>query len=115
MDFAWDIAWWWCCLNPRESGVLRGTIEGIALTLDVGIPLTIWDGFWLPYGGNGAAVRSAFLSIYKLEIVTIEVGEPPVPVDVVRALFPLDYASWALFLLTPEAACSSGCQQSTVL
>lgn len=112
--FAWDIGYWYCCLNPREQGVLRGTIMGIAETLNVGIPKIVWDFFWLPYGGDSEAVRLAFLATYRLEIVTIPLGEPPIDETVVRALYPLDYASWFLFLLSPEAACIGGCQQSRV-
>ena len=112
--FAWDIAFWFCCLNPRENGVLRSTIEGIALTVNVGIPLEAWNAFWLPYVGNGTAVRDAFRAVFQLEIVTIMVGDPPIPLEVVRTIDPVAYASWTLFLLTPEAACISGCQQSTV-
>jgi len=112
--FAWDIPFWWCCLNPREREVLRATIEALALTFWVGIPVEIWDGFWLIHSSNGQAVRDAFLSIYKLEIVTIVVDPELPPVDVVRARFALDYGSWLLFLAEPEAACLAGCEQSTV-
>lgn len=112
--FEWDIGFWYCCLNDREQGVLRGTIMALAETLYVGVPKPIWDAFWLPYLGTGQAVRDAFLSIYRLKIVTIEVGEPPVPLDVVRSDDVPLYVSWGLFLLTPEAACLGGCQQSTV-
>lgn len=106
------IGWWFCCLNPREREVLRATIEGLALTLYVGIPLSLWDGFWLIYLYHGAAMRAAFLDIYRLEIVEIELGEPPVPVQVVRPLNESEYVDWLVFILTPDAACVDGCQQS---
>lgn len=106
------IDWWWCCIHPREQGVLRGTIMGIAETLNVGIPTAIWDAFWLPYTPSGAAMRAAFLSIYGLETVTVVVDPELPPVEVVRALDGLRYAAWMVFLLTPPAACSGGCQQS---
>lgn len=112
--FAWDIAFWFCCLNPREREVLRLTVEGLILTVNVGIPLAAWDLFWFTYSPNGDALRVAFRSLYKLEIGTILVGEPPVPVD---AVVSTDYAtvlSWGLFLLTLDAVCSDGCEQSTV-
>lgn len=112
--FAWDIAFWFCCLNPREREVLRLTIEGLILTVNVGIPVAAWDLFWVVFPDNGAAVRAAFLTTYRLSIVTIEVGDPPVPVDVVQADEYTSIISWALFLLEPEAACVEGCQQSTV-
>lgn len=87
---------------------------GIAETVNVGIPVPIWLAFWLPYPGVSDEVRSAFLDTYRLRIVTIEVGDPPLPVDVVQAYEGADYVAWAVFLLTPEAACSSGCGQSVV-
>lgn len=112
--FAWDIGYWWCCLNLREQGVLRGTIIGLFDTLQVGIPTVLWDAFWLPYGGYNAEVKEAFVSIYRLEIVTIPLGEPPEDVSVMRARDPLQYLSWAAFLLTEQAACFDGCEQSRV-
>lgn len=107
-----DIGFWYCCLNDREQGVLRGTIMALAETLYVGVPKEIWDAFWLPYTGTGAAVRQAFLTIYGLKIVTIEVGDPPLPVEVVRSDDVAGYAFAFAFLLTPAAACIGGCQQS---
>jgi hypothetical protein len=112
--FEWDIGWWWCCLNPREREVLRATIEGLALTLYVGIPVAVWDAFWLIHPDNGQAVRDAFLIIYRLRIDTILVGEPPVPVDVVLTDEVITYASWLLFLATTGALCGDGCQQSVL-
>lgn len=110
--FAWEIGFWYCCLNPREQGVLRATIMGIAETLNIGIPLPLWSAFWLIYGGWNEEVQLSFLATYRLEIVTIEVGDPVELLDVVRAKVPADYASWVLFLLTPSAACIGGCLQS---
>lgn len=106
------IEWWFCCLNPRERGVLRSTILGIAETLNVGIPVAIWGAFWLPYSPSGEAMREAFRSVYMLEIVTIVIDPELPPVDVVRSTDGLQYAVWAVFLLTPGAACLAGCQQS---
>lgn len=112
--FEWDIGWWWCCLNPREREVLRGTIEGLFLTLNVGIPLPVWDAFWLVHPDNGQAVRDAFRATYKLGIDTILVGEPPVPVEVVVSNEFVLIISWMTFLGFPASACLEGCQQSTV-
>lgn len=110
----WNIAFWFCCLNPREREVLRLTVEGLILTVGVGIPVPVWDVFWLTYTPNGAALREAFLHTYRFSIGTIAVGEPPLPVDVVVAD---DYSLvllWAVYLLLPGATCVDGCQQSTV-
>lgn len=109
-----NIAYWFCCLNPREREVLRATVECWALSLGVGCPKAVWDGFWLIHPDVSPAVVAAFLAIYQLKIVTIEVGDPPVPVEVVTPLFPLAYAAFAVYLASPEAACFGGCLQSTV-
>lgn len=110
--FAWEIGWWFCCLNPRERGVLRATIVGIAETLNVGIPLGLWVAYWALYPAVSAETQVAFLRIYRLEIVTIVIDPEQPPVDVVRALDPWVFESWAVFLLTAEAACLDGCEQS---
>lgn len=107
-----NIEWWWCCLHPLERSVLRATIEGEALTIYQGIPLELWNTFWISLYPNGQAMRDAFLIIYGLRIVTIEIGEPPVPVEVVQPIYPLQYAAWFVFIFTPAAACLDGCQQS---
>lgn len=103
---------WFCCLNPRERAVLRLTIEGVALTLNVGIPREVWELFWATSAPNGQALRDAFLVIYGLEIVTI--GEGDEQQEVIRAIssFVALYAAWALYLVSPSAACIAGCQQT---
>lgn len=103
---------WFCCLNPRERSVLRASIEGLLLTLWIGIPSDLWEAFWFGEPQSGAAVRSAFLSIYGLEIVTIVPTEGEPAVEVVRPVDLVQWVSWSLFLLTPAAACLSGCQLS---
>lgn len=110
--FAWDIGWWWCCLNPRERSVLHSTIEALSLTVWVGIPVSLWDSFWLIQTGVSPRVKEAFRYTYKLEIVTIVLeGEE---VAVIRPVggYLLDWASWLAFILTPDAACVGGCGQS---
>lgn len=107
-----EIGYWFCCLNPREREVLRLTIEGLALTLYVGVPVAVWDTFWFGFSDSGESVREAFLWVYLLHIGTIMVDE--VPVDVVQAdteALAL-YVSWALWLLEPAASCPDGCEQS---
>lgn len=110
----WDIGFWYCCIHPRERAVLNATIEGLVITLNEGIPLDLWDAFWSPWSGNGEAVRAAFRSIYKLEIVEIVVDPELPPIEAVRARDGVVIALWGAFLLTPAAACVGGCQQSTV-
>jgi len=92
--------------------VLNATIAGLAATLYVGIPVDIWDALWSIYSPNGEQMRVAFRDIYGLSIVTIMVGDPPVPVDVVQAEDVVTYAAWFVFSLSDEAVCSEGCEQS---
>jgi len=110
----WDIGFWYCCIHPRERAVLAATIEGLVITLNEGIPLALWNAFWLPWAGNGEAVRTAFLSVYQFEIVEIVVDPEFPPIEAVRAKDGLVVVLWGVFLLTPPAACLEGCQQSTV-
>lgn len=112
--FAWDIQLWYCCLNVRERQVLRNTVEGLLLTLWVGIPGPVWDAFWFGLGAYNDQVKSAFLSIYKLEIVTIEIDGEDLSVVRVRDGWLADYVSWSVFIFLPETSCPDGCQQSRV-
>lgn len=108
----YGIAWWFCCLNPLERTALRQTALALPATSFLGVPLDIWDAFWLGAGGGMDARRDAFLTVYQLEIVTIDEGEPPVPVEVVRPVdLPL-WVSWSLYVLTSASLCPDGCEQS---
>lgn len=112
--WAWDIDYWFCCLNPRERVLLRDTSEGLVLTLFIGIPKTLWDAFWIPTIHGSEKVREAFLSIYKLEIVTIPLGGEDTLVVRPRDGYADVWLDWSIFMVSPAAACLSGCQQSTV-
>lgn len=112
--FAWNIGFWYCCLHPREQGVLRGCIICLADTLFVGCPVPVFDAFWLPYSQVNNEVKAAFLSTYKLEIVTITVDDSDLSVVRPRSGYTVDWISWAVFILSPGAACIGGCQQSRV-
>lgn len=108
------VFWWYCCLNPRERSILHSTCEGLTLTLNVGIPLALWEAFWAVTLDNGQAARDAFLEVFRLEIVNIMDDDEMV--DVVRptvdGLF--YWVVWEAYILTPGAACLSGCEQSHV-
>lgn len=109
------LAWYFCCITPGERSVFRATAEALLLTLFVGVPLDVWDAFWLGVPQSPPIFRSAFLATYQLEIVTIVDPETELDVEVVR---PTNLPYWveaSLFVFTSEAACSSGCEQSTVL
>jgi len=110
----YGIDWWYCCLNPRERSVLHSMAVALPLTLFLGVPVEEWDLFWLATFDDHEAYRAAFLSIYMLEIVTIGVDDEEV--SVVR---PRDgglpfWVGASLFILTPSAACLTGCGQSRV-
>lgn len=109
----YGLAWYFCCLNPRERTVLRSTALALPLTLFLGVPRDLWDTFWLGLPNVTPEVKLAFLSVYGLEIVTIV--EDGVDVEVVRpAAGQLVYWTEAgVFVFTPEAACLSGCEQSS--
>jgi len=108
------IEWWFCCLHPRERGVLRSTAEALVLTLFLGVPEDVWQAFWVVYEDNGEEVRQAFLRIYGLEIVSITVDEELVSVVRPASGFLALWVSYSLYILTPGAACLAGCEQSTV-
>lgn len=107
-----DLPWYYCCLNPTERGVLRSTAEALLLTLFVGVPLDVWDSFWFGAPDAGQARRDAFLWIYHLEIVTIEEGDPPEEVTLVRPTVLMFWVDASVFVFTPAAACLAGCEQS---
>jgi hypothetical protein len=100
---------WFCCLPAVERAVLRSTALALPLTLFVGIPVPVWDAFWLPLILQRSTRQELFITVYGLEIVTIvELG---VDVEVVRpAALPL-WIEYSLLMLTPDAACLEGCSQ----
>jgi len=88
---------------------MRQTTEGLVLTLGVGIPVVLWDVFWVFAVGSVEARKTSFMNAYGLEVDNILFGTPPVLTDVV---VPTDTAFWigmAVFILTPAAACLNGC------
>jgi len=91
---------------------LRDTIEGLALTLYVGIPRTVWELFWVTSSPNGEALREAFRQIYGLHIGTIMEGDVEVEAIVPDTDAIVRYVEWAVFLVSPSASCLDGCQQS---
>lgn len=106
------LEWFFCCLNPLERQVLRATAEALPLTLFLGVPIDVWNTFWLLSPDSTEDRKAAFLVVYMLEIATIDEGGGEEELTVVR---PLDLPFWvdaSLFVFTPAAACLSGCQQS---
>lgn len=86
--------------------------EALPLTLYLGVPVDLWDAFWVLTVDSGQAVRDAFLVLYGLEIGTIV--EDELEIEVVRPTsgwLPF-WVTASLFILTPDAACLSGCEQS---
>jgi len=91
---------------------MRNCALTLTLTLGAGVPLELYEAFWFASLRDTEAYRAAFEALYHLEIGTMMDGG--VPID---AMVPVDgFTIWwleiGLFLLTPDAACLSGCQQS---
>lgn len=104
---------WYCCLHPAERTIIRQTCEGLVLTLFQGVPLPVWDAFWLATVHNTDGYREAFLSIYELQIVTIEADPTPFEAVAPRAGALSRWVGFALYVVTPDAACLTGCGQTT--
>lgn len=101
---------WLCCLNPVEYVATLVMVAGLTGTLFVGVPVEVYDAAWVGGVPSAAARRDAYLPLMLLEIVTIVVGDPPVPVVVVR---PSDLIWWVEFCLYYETTvplCPSGCE-----
>lgn len=88
------------------------TAVAFAPPLFLPIPLAEWQLGWLPFDGCGEARQSAFRSIYKLAIVPIAIDPEAPPVDCIVPTDTALWLSWFVFLATPAAACTGGCQQS---
>lgn len=108
----YGVPFFYCCLHVAERTVLRLTAEGFALTAYSGIPLPVWDVFWLALGHDEDRYKQAFLGLYHARIGTIMDGDEEVAAIVPEADFTLWWIVVALFILLPEAACLDGCGQS---
>lgn len=100
---------WFCCLNPSERSVIRSLGAAFPLTLFQGVPVEVWDSAWLAAGNDSQARRDAFLSVYRLEIVTIPPTEEEPAVTLVRPSYLPLWVDISLWLLEPAAACLGGC------
>ena len=97
-------------MRPLELSVVVNTALSLTGTLFVGVPVDIWNAFWISAEVGVPYRRDIFLSYMHLEIVTIVIGDPPVPVEVVR---PADLPLWvelSLYVDTHPALCPSGCE-----
>lgn len=107
-----DVSVWFCCLNPRERGVLGSVLSALGVALWFGMPRVAFDAFWVLYSPSGPALRDAFLEVFGFEIVTIEteLGE----VELVRSVTHwLPYhVHWYAFVSSPAASCPGGCELS---
>lgn len=91
---------------------MRNTAEGLLLTLYVGVPLDVWEAFWVVTAHNDAFFKDAFRALYHLEIVTIEDVETPYD-----AVQPTDgFLPWwvdaTIWLVGGGGACTGGCPQT---
>jgi hypothetical protein len=108
------VDWWYCCLNVRERTIILNTCEGLVLTAGVGIPIPVWNAFWIATGYTASIYKEMFRACFGLETATVTVDEAPV--DVVRpdSDHSANWVLYVLFVATPDAACLAGCQQSRV-
>lgn len=104
---------WFCCINPVERQVWRGMQQAFLLTLYSFVPVDVWNALWLFADGDVQRRKELFLVSGSLSIVTMEIGSPPVPTDVVVTSRSGDWILLTGFLLTPEGACLDGCQRFT--
>ena len=109
-----DISNWFCCLNPRERGVLASTLSALGVAMWLGMPVDIWRAFWLLYSPRGEAMQTAFLDVFGFEIATIETEEGEQEVVRTRQGWLSYHVHWYGFLLSPESACLGGCKFSYV-
>lgn len=107
-----DVSWWYCCLNVAERTIMRQTAEGLALTLYLGVPLAVWDAFWLATTHNADIYKGVFRTLYHLEIGTMVIDDLDVDAIVVVGGFVDWWLGVSLFLISPGGACLDGCQQT---
>lgn len=103
---------WFCCLATPERTVWRDVAQGLPVTLFLGIPVAIYDAWWVATGVIDEFRVAAFEALYHLEIVTIVLSDEET--TVVR---PIDgyldlWVSNSVFSFLPAAACLDGCQLS---
>lgn len=85
------------------------TAEGLALTLFVGVPYSLWDVFWFAGAHNSDEYKLAFLHLYHLETVTVELDLVPTLVVAVVAGFEDFWLEVIAWLLDPNSTCPDGC------
>lgn len=91
---------------------MRQTAEGLVLTLFLGVPLTLWDAFWVVTSHNTVEYRRVFRSLYHLDIGTMTISGDVVDAIVVADGFVPWWVNASLFIASPEGACPDGCQQT---
>lgn len=81
----------------------------LAVALMEGVPLTVWDALWTATPHAPAAYRAAFLTLYYLEMATIDVDE--LPVVVIRPMFGAltIWAQYIVFFASGGESCPDGC------
>jgi len=98
-----------CCLNPDERGVMRGTAIGLAETLYFGFPKVIWDALWLPGVPSLDDRKAAFLLLYDLEVQELDFGDPPVPTELITTENTAFWIEVGVLILLPAGSCPDGC------
>jgi hypothetical protein len=98
---------WFCCLSLMERAALAALAVALPATAYAGVPLLFFDALWLLDSRSAAARRAAFMSIFGLEIVTID--ESTTPIDVVRPSDVPLWISFAVWAVLPGVECEGGC------
>lgn len=106
------IAWWYCCLNPREAAVLRAVASYYTLTGAQFVPYDTWLGFCASFGLTATAMRDAFYDIYRLRIDTMVVLPEEPPELVVVPDFPAEWYEFQAYVGSSASLCLDGCGQS---
>jgi len=103
---------WFCCLAVPEAAMLEFTASTLLPPLNIPLPFEVWDALYATYSGCGEARRQAFLFLYELDIVPIEIDPELPPVDCVVPSDTLLWTEWWAFLLLGGSDCSDGCTES---
>lgn len=104
---------WFCCLNEGEQAVLRGIAPAFVLTLGAYCPKVVWDALWLTVLYAREQREAMLMVTWELSVITMDIGDPPSPTDVLVSARPDQLLFLAAWLLTPEGTCPDGCTRFT--
>jgi len=103
---------WFCCLSSPEQFMLVYTATNLLPPINAPVPYAAWDAVYSEFDGCGQARRDAFLFLYELDIVPIEIDPELPPVDCVVPTDTALWTEWWAFVLLGGSACPDGCTES---